>query len=61
MTIEISKDAGASLSTGEKSLFCPKCGSPYVVKYGMLDGRSDTISDFTCTAGDCGYTGAAKK
>lgn len=41
---------------------CPKCGSPYLANFAPGAPRFGAeLPDFTCTAGDCGYTGPAKR
>lgn len=48
----------ASLLSNEIRVGCPKCGSPYVATFGLLDSRARTLASFTCTAGDCRYAGS---
>lgn len=41
---------------------CPKCGSPYLVTFAADAPRFGAeLPEFTCTAGDCGYAGPAKR
>lgn len=46
--------------TGQKFVSCPKCGSPYVMKFTALDPRQTEWDGFECSAGDCGYTGTVR-
>lgn len=61
---QVQKGSSGVLAPGpnETRSTCPKCGSPYLVTFAPSAPRFGAeLPDFTCVAGDCGYTGPAKR
>ncbi len=47
------------LGPNQTRVTCPRCGSPYLATFasGAPRGLGAADGTFTCTAGDCGYSG----
>jgi hypothetical protein len=61
-TIKVGKSGHLVPGPGETRVLCPQCGSPYLASFNATEPRSGaSISGFTCTAGDCGFVGAARR
>jgi hypothetical protein len=61
-TVKVGKSGHLTPGVGETRVLCPKCGSPYLASFSKDESRfGASISGFTCTAGDCGYSGSARR